>query len=151
FHHTPWWTTATSGPKRIYAISGRRAGSISIPSWRTRSMPEPGDVVTVDFVGATGIKRRPAVVVSSRLYHAHRPDVILAVLTTQVTTATTPTDYVLQDWAAAGLRRPSAFRAYLGMATPDAVHVIGHLSARDWGSVQACLTRALAIPEPPSP
>ena len=114
-------------------------------------MPEPGDVVTVDFVGATGIKRRPAVVVSSRLYHAHRPDVILAVLTTQVTTATTPTDYVLQDWAAAGLRRPSAFRAYLGMATPAAVHVIGHLSARDWGSVQACLTRALALPEPPSP
>ncbi len=31
-------------------------------------MPEPGDVVTVDFVGATGIKPRPAVVVSSRLY-----------------------------------------------------------------------------------
>ena len=114
-------------------------------------MPEPGDVVTVDFVGATGIKRRPAVVVSSRLSHAHRPDVILAVLTTQVTIATTPTDYVLQDWAAAGLRRPSAFRAYLGMATSAVVHVIGRLSARDWGSVQACLTRALAIPEPPSP
>jgi mRNA interferase MazF len=60
-------------------------------------MPEPGDVVTVDFVGATGVKRRPAVVVSSRLYHAHRPDLILAVLTTQVATATAPTDYVLQD------------------------------------------------------
>lgn len=114
-------------------------------------MPEPGDVVTVDFVGATGIKRRPAVVVSSRLYHAHRPDVILAVLTTQVTTATTPTDYVLQDWAAAGLRHPSAFRAYLGMATSSAVHVIGRLSARDWGSVQVCLLRALAMPESPHP
>ena len=83
-------------------------------------MPEPGDVVTVDFVGATGVKRRPAVVVSSRLYHAHRPDLILAVLTTQVTTVTAPTDYVLQDWAAAGLRRPLAFCAYLDMATPAA-------------------------------
>ena len=40
--------------------------------------------------------------------------------------------------------------AHLGMATPAAVHVIGQLSARDWGSVQACLTRTLAIPEPPS-
>jgi mRNA-degrading endonuclease toxin of MazEF toxin-antitoxin module len=114
-------------------------------------MPEPGDVVTVDFVGATGVKRRPAVVVSSRLYHAHRPDLILAVLTTQVTTATAPTDYVLQDWAAAGLRRPSAFRAYLGMATLAAVRVIGHLSAHDWGNIQACLMQALAIPEAPSP
>ena len=72
-------------------------------------MPEPGDVVTVDFVGATGIKRRPAVVVSSRLYHTHRPDVILAVLTTQITTATAPTDYVLQDWAAAGSAAPRPF------------------------------------------
>ena len=62
-----------------------------------------------------------------------------------------PPDIDQQDWAAAGLRRPSAFRTYLGMATPAAVHVIGHLSARDWGSVQACLLRALAIPEPPSP
>src|SRR5919108_4650221 len=106
FRHTRWWTTATSGQKRIFAISGRRVGGMSILSWRTRSMPEPGDVVTVDFVGATGVKRRPAVVVSSRFYHAHRPDLILAVLTTQVITATAPTDYVLQDWAAAGLRRP---------------------------------------------
>jgi hypothetical protein len=37
-------------------------------------MPDPGDVVTVDFVGAIGTKRRPAVVVSSGLYHQHRPD-----------------------------------------------------------------------------
>jgi mRNA interferase MazF len=114
-------------------------------------MPEPGDVVTDDFVGATGIKRRPAIVVSSALYHVHRPDLILAVLTTQVATATTPMDYLLQDWAAARLRRPSAFRAYFGMALPSAVRVIGHLSARDWQGVQACLARALAIPGPLSP
>lgn len=31
-------------------------------------MPDPGDVVTVDFTGAAGVKRRPAVVVSSLLY-----------------------------------------------------------------------------------
>lgn len=107
-------------------------------------MPDPGDVVTVDFAGATGVKRRPAVVVSSDLYHAHRPDLILAVLTTQITSATTPLDYLLQDWAAAGLHHPSAFRAYLGMATPSAVQVIGHLSERDWQNIQACLNRALA-------
>jgi mRNA interferase MazF len=75
-------------------------------------VPDPGDMVTVDFVGATGVTRRPAVVVSSALYHAHRPDLVLAVLTTQVATATAPTDYILQDWSAAGLYHPSAFRAY---------------------------------------
>ena len=110
-------------------------------------MADPGDVVTVDFVGATGAKRRPAVVVSSTLYHQHRPDLVLGVLTSQVARATTPLDYLLQDWASAGLRQPSAFRAYFGMATPASVRVIGHLSARDWEGVQACLLRAFALPD----
>jgi mRNA-degrading endonuclease toxin of MazEF toxin-antitoxin module len=110
-------------------------------------MPDPGAVVTVDFVGATGTKRRPAVVVSSALYHHHRPDLVLGVLTSQVSRATTPLDYLLQDWSSAGLRQPSAFRAYFGMATPASVRVIGHLSARDWEGVQACLRRAFALPD----
>jgi mRNA interferase MazF len=110
-------------------------------------MADPGDVVTVDFVGATGTKRRPAVVVSSALYHQHRPDLVLGVLTGQVSRATTPLDYVLADWASAGLRQPSAFRAYFGMATPAAVRVIGHLSARDWEGIQACLMHAFAFPD----
>ena len=61
-------------------------------------MPDPGDVVTVDFAGAVGIKRRPAVIVSSSLYHAHRRDVIVGVITSQIAAAATPLDYVLQDW-----------------------------------------------------
>jgi mRNA interferase MazF len=60
-------------------------------------MLQPGDVVVVDFVGATGVKRRPAIVLSSDLYHTHHPEVVLGVVTTQVGAATTPTDYVLQD------------------------------------------------------
>src|SRR3990172_6645475 len=111
-------------------------------------MPEPGDVVTMDFVGAVATKRRPVVVVSSRLYHQHRPDVILGSLTTQVRSAVSPTDHVLLDWAEAGLHRPSAFRAYLGTALASRVEVIGRLSDRDWRAVQACLARALALPEP---
>jgi mRNA interferase MazF len=110
-------------------------------------MADSGDVVTVDFVGATGTKRRPAVVVSSVLYHQHRPDLVLGVLTSQVSRATTPLDYVLADWASAGLRQPSAFRAYFGMATPAAVRVIGHLSTRDWEGIQACLIQAFAFPD----
>lgn len=43
----------------------------------------PGDVVTVDFPGITGVKRRPAVILSSTTYHAIRPDVIVGLITTQ--------------------------------------------------------------------
>ena len=41
-------------------------------------------MVTVDFPGVTGIKRRPAVVLSSAIYHANRPDVIIGLITTQI-------------------------------------------------------------------
>ncbi len=109
-------------------------------------MLKPSDVVVVDFAGAMGVKRRPAIVLSSDLYHTHHPDVVLGVVTTQVGSAMTPTDYVLQDWAAAGLHAPSAFRAYMGMYLTSVVKVIGHLSDRDWQEVQARLKLALAVP-----
>jgi mRNA interferase MazF len=107
-------------------------------------MARPGEVVTVDFPGATGIKRRPAVVVSSDLYHAHRPDVIVGVLTTNIAASTAPTDYVLQDWAVAGLHAPTAFRAFFGMTTPTAIKVVGRLFDRDWQQVRDRVTLSFA-------
>jgi len=104
----------------------------------------PGDVVTVTFTGATGRKRRPAVVVSSDEYHAVRPDLILGVLTSNVGAATSSTDHILHDWSSAGLRQSSAFRCYLGMATPAQVQLIGHLSDRDWDAVRACVRKSFA-------
>ena len=109
-------------------------------------MIKPGAVVTVDFPGATGIKRRPVVIVSTAAYHAARPDVILAVITTQTAVATSPTDYLLQDWSAAGLRRPSAFRSYLAtLPATSVIAEVGQLSDRDWQEVQARLRIALAV------
>ncbi|MCX6833020.1 MAG: type II toxin-antitoxin system PemK/MazF family toxin, partial [candidate division Zixibacteria bacterium] len=49
------------------------AGSIR----RTRTLPSAGDVVVIDFPGVQGIKRRPAVVLSSAVYHTSRPDVVV--------------------------------------------------------------------------
>lgn len=106
---------------------------------------QPGDVVTVEFPGITGVKRRPAVIISTDMYHRSRPDVILALLTTQLADATAPTDYILQDWAQAGLHRPSAVRMFLATLPAKAVTVIGHLSDRDWQEVQQRLRLALAV------
>src|SRR4051812_5936194 len=108
-------------------------------------MLKPGAVVTIDFPGATGVKRRPAVVVSTSTYHSTRPDVILAVVTSQTASATAPSDYILQDWRAAGLHRPSAFRAFLvTLPAASVVSVVGQLTDRDWQEVQARLRAALA-------
>ena len=106
---------------------------------------KPGDIVTVDFPGVKGVKRRPAVVVSTKKYHSHRPDIIVGVLTSKVAKATAPSDYILQDWAAAGLRRRSAFRAFLLTLPASDARLIGHLSDRDWQEIQKCLKFAIAI------
>ena len=105
-----------------------------------------GDVVVADFPGITGVKRRPAVVVSTDAYHSHRPDVILGAITTNLAAAITPMDYTLNDWAAAGLHHPSVFRSFL-VTLPQAqvLAAIGHLSDKDWVAVQGRLQRAIAI------
>jgi len=104
----------------------------------------PGNVVSVDFPGVTGVKRRPAVVLSSATYHANRPDVIVGLITTQ-TTALCITDYVLQNWLAAGLRVASVFRSFIVTLPPSANLVyIGQLSERDWQGVRDCVKKAIA-------
>ena len=105
----------------------------------------PGDVVVFAFPGAESNKRRPAVVLSTAVYHAHRPDVVVALLTTQIAKAAAPTDYLLQDQTQAGLRQPSAFRSYLVMAHHNELRLIGHLSPQNWQGCQACFRLALAF------
>jgi len=103
-----------------------------------------GDIVTIDFPGVKGVKRRPAVVVSSSTYHQHRPDVIVGIVPSQSQKATTPTDYHLKDWAETGLHRPSAFRTFLATLPTTAATRIGHCSERDWQGIVDCLGKAIA-------
>src|SRR5688500_7493504 len=102
-----------------------------------------GDVVVADLPGATATKRRPAVVLSSALYHSQRPDGILGLITSNVAAATATTDCIFQDWRVARLRKRSAFRAFLVTRTQASVQVIGHLTDRDWQAVQECVERAI--------
>ena len=114
-------------------------------------MFNPGEVVVVDFPGVTGVKRRPAVVLSSDAYHASRPDVIVGLITSQTAAAIGPTDYALQDWAAAGLRVASAFRSFFATLPMSAHPVqVGRLSDRDWKAVRACVKTALAALDDPA-
>jgi hypothetical protein len=84
-------------------------------------------------------------VISTDLYHKVHVDVVVALVTTQLWQATTPTDYILQDWAAAGLHNPSAVRVYLDTALSASVRWIGRLSDRDWQEVQVRLRLAPAV------
>ena len=85
-------------------------------------------------------------VVSGSLYHATEPDLILAAITSRVTTANGPLDYVLRDWQVAGLRYPSAVKPVLFTFDPTRViYHIGSLSLSDLTEVDQRLRRALEL------
>ncbi len=107
-----------------------------------------GDVVLVPFPfsNLSTVKVRPAVVVSSSLYHATEPDLLLAAITSQIAAATGPLDYVLAGWQVAGLRYPSAFKPVLFTLEPARVlHRIGALTLPDLAEVDHRLRRALEL------
>lgn len=109
------------------------------------AVPKAGEIVIVDFPGVQGVKRRPAIIISSDLYHQSRPDVIVALITSQLSAANKPTDHILQDWQAAGLRAPSAFRAFLNTLPRTAVTaVVGRASDNDWQQIVSKVLAALA-------
>ena len=97
------------------------------------------------------VKRRPAVVLSSEIYHSSRPDIVVGLLTSRIAGPVGPTDYVLKDWQAAGLKVASAFRSFFA-TLPLATHParVGRLSERDWLGVCAAVRSALApLASPP--
>ncbi len=66
------------------------------------------DVVLVNFLFAdqAGVKRRPAVIVSSDAYHQGRQETIIAAITSNINRVL-PGDHLIQDWHGAGLLYPS--------------------------------------------
>ncbi len=66
------------------------------------------DVVLVNFVfgDEAGIKRRPAVIISSDMFHAGRDEVVIAAITS-CTDRVLPGDGIIDSWQDAGLLFPS--------------------------------------------
>lgn len=107
-----------------------------------------GDVVLVPFPFSdlSTTKVRPAIIVSSDLYHKTEPDLLLAAITTKVSAAINPTDYALADWEQAGLRYPSALKAVLFTLAPTRVEYrIGAVTARDLAEIDRRLRLALGL------
>jgi len=97
---------------------------------------KPGDVIVATLAGAAETKVRPAVVISSANYLSEHSDIIVGILTSKIPQVLTETDYVLRDWAAAGLRTPSCFRAFILTLPVSHATVIGRLSRHDTAEVR---------------
>jgi mRNA interferase MazF len=109
-----------------------------------------GMVVNVDLprLDAPGEwKERPALIVSTEDFHRTRPDDLLVALITHRTWKYRgSTDYLIQDWQAAGLSQPSVVRSSLYLLLrSDVKSVRGSFTPRDLQGVEGCLRRALGL------
>lgn len=71
-----------------------------------------GDVVLVPFpfTDQTGMKKRPAIVVSFAAYNAARRDMVVMAITSQIRTSAGLGDTTVLAWAKAGLLKPSVIK-----------------------------------------
>ena len=114
----------------------------------TRHSSQRGDIVLVPFpfTDLTTAKQRPALVISTDLYHSGEPDIILAAITSQMHSRIAPTDYRLRDWRTAGLLFPSIVKSLLVTVGPRSIrHRIGRLSEEDMAAFEIRLRRALGL------
>jgi len=106
-----------------------------------------GDVVLVSFIFAdeTGVKRRPAVIISSDAYHTGRDEAIIAAITSR-TDRVLVGDHLIADWQGAGLLFPSVATSIIRTIKQDMINRrLGSLPAQDMRAVESKLKLALGL------
>ena len=106
-----------------------------------------GDVVLVAFIFAdeSGSKMRPALVVSSALYHRGRREAIVAAITSNVETRLTG-DHLLKGWREAGLLFPSVVTGILRTIQRGMIRrKLGSLSMPDLTAIESELRSSLDL------
>ncbi|MBI4675327.1 MAG: type II toxin-antitoxin system PemK/MazF family toxin [Chloroflexi bacterium] len=107
-----------------------------------------GDVVLIPFPFSdlNASKTRPTVIVSVPEFQAIHGELLLAYLTSNVAQPHPTLDYILADWQATGLLKPTVMKPRLAVVHESLVKFkIGTLSQRDLEKVDECLRRALGL------
>ena len=106
-------------------------------------------IVNVPFSDRSGVKPRPALVVSAAGFHRNLPDVIACPVSSQPRyyRRPGPGDCPLREWRAVGLRHPSTVRISKLLAVDKQIvkRILGPLSRRDLARVETGLRDALGL------
>ena len=108
---------------------------------------ERGDVVLVSFVFSdeTGVKQRPAVLMSSDKYNQNRQEAIICAITSRIDRILTG-DYLIKDWEGAGLISPSLATGIIRTIKQSMIiRKIGKLSSDDLTEIDKQLSISLGI------
>ena len=105
------------------------------------------DVVLVSFIFAdeTGVKRRPAVIISSDAYHTGRDEAIIAAITSRIDRVLVG-DHLIVDWQGAGLLFPSVATSIIRTIKQDMIAKrLGSLPTPDMKAIDSKLKLALGL------
>jgi mRNA interferase MazF len=71
-----------------------------------------GDILLIPFpfTNQISIKKRPTVVISSRIYNSQKPDLIIMAITSQFNSSTNFGEMMIADFSNAGLLKPSVVK-----------------------------------------
>ena len=106
-------------------------------------------VVAVPFSDRSGVKARPALVVSTAAFHASLPDLLVCPISSQARFFRRPGngDWPLRSWKTVGLRHPSTVRVAKLLAVDKGIinRALGRLEVLDLDGVGNELRRALGL------
>lgn len=105
------------------------------------------DVVLVSFIftDETGVRQRPAVIISSDAYHRGREEAIIAAITGR-TDRILVGDHLISDWQGAGLLFPSVATGIIRTVRQDMIaRKLGAMPNGDMQAIDSKLRTALGL------
>ena len=105
-----------------------------------------GDVVLVPFAftDQSGLKKRPAVIVSGSAYNASRRDLVIMAITSQVRQPLGYAEALVADWQAAGLIKPSVLKpVFTTIEQGLVVRTMGKLAAGDLRALREVIAQTV--------
>ncbi|MCH7620312.1 MAG: type II toxin-antitoxin system PemK/MazF family toxin [Chloroflexi bacterium] len=106
----------------------------------------PGDVILISypFGEGAGVRKRPALVVSSSAFNQETGELVIAQITSRVSAPARAGDYTIAEWREAKLPRPALVRARLAtLARSLVLRRLGSLSKADYQGALAALKSQL--------
>jgi mRNA interferase MazF len=107
-----------------------------------------GEVVVVPFpfTNQSGIKKRPAVVISGRHYNEYRQDLVIMAVTSQIRPNLGLGEALVVEWQVAGLLKPSLFKPVFATIEKSLIlRSMGILSSSDQHTLRAILTQIMEL------
>jgi mRNA interferase MazF len=107
-----------------------------------------GDVILVPFpfTDQSTSKKRPAIVISSDNYNQNKPDIILIAVTSQLNVTLRFGEVLIDDWAGAGLIKPSVVKPIITTLQHNLViKTLGKLQSPDFQALENVLQQIINV------